>query len=98
MSSHDVRLAEWRDRFAGHRLSGMSVTEWCAAEGIPVNNYYYWRKRVSNPPVSGWMPVTIADDKSAVLTLRVGRVWVDVPSDFDEALLSRVLTTLEARC
>ncbi len=98
MSSHDERVAHWRERFAAHRSSGLSVTDWCASEGIPVNNYYYWRKRVSPPPspaVPGWMSITAADLKSPVLTLHVGRVSVDVAADFDPCLLRRVLATLE---
>jgi hypothetical protein len=99
MSSHDERVANWRARFAAHGSSGLSVTDWCASEGIPVNNYYYWRKRVSlstSASAPGWIPLTPADLKSPVLTLRVGRVSVDVAPDFDPCLLRRVLATLEA--
>jgi putative transposase len=109
MSSSDERLTEWRELLADQRSSGMSVKQWCESEGISENRYYYWRKRLSEPVVSlapasplapRWLPVALNDATpcSPGLTLRVGRVSVDVSSGFNAGLLSSVLNVLEARC
>lgn len=112
MSSCDDRLTEWRGLLVDQRSSGMSVKEWCDSEGISTNTYYYWRKRLScQPPVSfaatlppapRFLPLALDGGAPAspdcCLTLRVGRVSIDVSSDFDAGLLSSVLNVLEARC
>jgi transposase-like protein len=109
MSSCDDRLSEWRELLGDQRSSGMSVKEWCESEGISTNTYYYWRKRLSvasaassapaSPLAPGWLPVTLdeAPSCSSGLTLRVGRVFVDVSRGFDAGLLSSLLNVLEAR-
>jgi hypothetical protein len=107
MSSGVERLVEWRERLNGQRESGMSVKDWCLSEGISTATYYYWRKRSSEdqvvgpaPQSAGWVPVIVSEPVpgSHVLTLRVGRVSVEVASGFDASLLSGVLNVLEARC
>ena len=106
MSSSDERLAEWQELLADQRSSGMSVKGWCESEGICVNTYYYWRKRLvgtsrpASDAVPRWLPVVVNEARSASssVTLRVGRVSIEVASGFDAGLLSSVLGVLEARC
>jgi hypothetical protein len=40
------RLELWRDLLEEKRLSGLSVADWCAKEGVSAFTYYYWRKRI----------------------------------------------------
>src|SRR5580658_1109539 len=110
MSLSDDRIAEWRELLADQRSSGMSVKEWCESEGIREHRYYYWRKRLSEPTVSSapaspaaprWLPVALDSappSSPSLITLRVGRVLVEVSSGFNAGLLSSVLNVLEARC
>ena len=37
----------WEERLARYRTSGLSVARFCATEGVSVNTFYYWTKRVS---------------------------------------------------
>lgn len=109
MSSCDDRLSEWRELLDDQRSSGMSVKEWCESEGISLFRYYYWRKRLSDVSPSSCAPPAVAPrclpvaldearSDSTGLTLRVGRVSVEISSGFDPGLLSSVLNVLEARC
>lgn len=107
MSSGFDRLAEWQERLKDHQESGMSVKDWCLSEGVSTATYYYWRKRAcedqvggSAPQSAGWVPVIVNEPApgSRVLTLRVGRVSVEVASGFDASLLSDVLSVPEGRC
>ncbi len=107
MSSHDDRLTEWRELLEDQRSSNMSVKEWCESEGISTTTYYYWRKRVSVAPAASsapplaprWLPVVLEDATpcSSGLTLRVGRVSMDICAGFDRNLLRATLDVLEAR-
>ncbi len=40
------RMQEWSTRIAECRSSGMSVKTWCKAQGISVQTYYRWEKRI----------------------------------------------------
>lgn len=43
---HKARLAEWKEKVALCRSSGMSVRGWCQEQGIAYKTYYYWEKEV----------------------------------------------------
>jgi len=113
MLSNEERIAEWRELLNDQRSSGLTVIKWCESKGLSENAYYYWRKRIVAPSLPesiskieknteckpGWLAVPLNDSvPSSSLTLRVGRVSIDVSSGFDSSFLSNVLTVLEARC
>ena len=106
MLSYDTRAAEWRLRFDEQRASGLSVSAWCREQGIEKNTFYGWRKRLSeSPTVSAPRFIALAVDRSvkvpppasASLTLRIGRIAVEVASGFDGGLLCDVLDIVEPR-
>jgi hypothetical protein len=37
---------EWEERLAQFRASGLTVARFCAHQGVNVNTFYYWSKRV----------------------------------------------------
>ena len=39
-------LLEWSQRVAECRSSGLSVTRWCAEQGIKPKTYFNWQKKV----------------------------------------------------
>jgi hypothetical protein len=123
------RLELWRDLLEEKRLSGLSVADWCAKEGVSTFTYYYWRKRILSDSAvcapgcgdpAAWgssspqrLPLSMsgadvtnvpstasAQDatRTSPITLRVGRVCIDVGTGFDRGLLGDVLSVLEARC
>jgi hypothetical protein len=111
MTSSQERRAEWRRLIDDQLASGMSVAEWCRVQGISLNSFYYRRKHVisenTDPSVLESSPqriirgidwVSVSEPKEQVLTVRVGRVAIDVPYGFDQRLLRDVLSVLEARC
>ena len=36
----------WEERLRRHRTSGLTVTRFCANEGVSVKAFYYWARRV----------------------------------------------------
>ena len=38
--NNSQNLIEWSERIASCRNSGMSVKDWCQANGIPLSTYY----------------------------------------------------------
>lgn len=37
----------WSERLARFPASGLSVTAFCATEGVSVNSYFYWKRQLS---------------------------------------------------
>lgn len=40
------KLSEWAERVASCRSSGMTVQAWCRKQGIGVQTYYRWQRRL----------------------------------------------------
>jgi hypothetical protein len=100
--ANDDLIAEWRRHFADQQSSGLPVRDWCARSGVSRNRYYYWRRRVSIPPPTAapldWLPITLQEETTdPPVTLRIGKVSIDLRSGFDRGLLCDVLDVLEAR-
>ena len=39
--------------------TGLSITAFCANEGIPKSSYYYWRKKLSKEPGKHFIPLLV---------------------------------------
>ena len=40
---------EWERRLGRFRASGLTVARFCANQGLSVNTFYYWSKRIDKP-------------------------------------------------
>ena len=61
-AKHQAKLEEWQYRIMACRSSGMSVTEWCAQEGVNSKTYYRWEREVLGLLTAQRMtPATAAD-------------------------------------
>ena len=45
-AKHQMQLAEWNDKVAQCRSSGMTVRAWCEREGIGYKTYYRWERQI----------------------------------------------------
>lgn len=41
------------------RETGLSITAFCANEGIPKSSYYYWRKKLNKEPGKLFIPLLV---------------------------------------
>ena len=41
-----IRLNEWAETFKARSSSGMTIEEYCRANGLSINAYYYWLRKV----------------------------------------------------
>lgn len=96
----EQRRVMWRRFLAEQQASGLSVTAWCYQQNIQEGTFYYWRKRLTeSTPSPGPQWVTVSTSGVGTpLTLRVGRVAIEVSAGFDPHLLADVLAVVEARC
>jgi hypothetical protein len=100
------RAARWLAHVEQWRQSGMSKVAYCTAHGLNFSSFRYWLRKSRSapedvpvsPPAIAPLPFTLAP-KAPFIGLLVGnRYALDIPADFNEDTLSRLLAVLEARC
>lgn len=107
-------LDSWRKRLAGFAPSGLSVRRWCDLQGISLNQYYYWNRRLAqadqntpikqNTPAPGWLAVgrleeTPLPSTPGGVSIRIAGAAIELEPGFDPALLRAVVRALAAeRC
>jgi hypothetical protein len=84
-TSHAAKREAWRQRLARHRVSQLSLAEFCRQERVSVKCFYYWKRRLADlaaaaqPPA--FLPVRIAEPRPASLEIELpnqARLWVPV--------------------
>src|SRR5262245_36306078 len=83
--SREATRQLWADRLVRFAATDLSVTAFCTAEGVSVNSFFYWKRRLAAPPctaegepcllpirVTPAAPVEVALPNGAVLRLAPG--------------------------
>ena len=86
--------------------AGSEQSEVHVAHGLNFSSFRYWLRKSRSapvdipvpPPVIVPLPFTLAPKSPSIGLLVGNRYALDIPADFDEATLNRILTVLEARC
>lgn len=101
--SANQRLAEWSERVASCRNSGMGVRKWCEEHGVQEKTYYYWQRKVFNTiteqqaPYFVEVPVERRQHHSQVsVTVRIGNAEADIYSGADQTTMEAVLRLLKS--
>ena len=93
----DVQLREWSEQIEAQQESGMTVTAYCAQNGINIKTYYYHLRKVreqcleSEPAI---VPVAIPRTASDIRIEKNG-LQITLPSDISPGTL---LTLVQALC
>ena len=101
-----ARSAWWQEHVGQWRQSGMSKSGYCATHGLSLNSFRYWLRKSRSasvdvpvlPPAIVPLPFTLALKAPSIGLLVGNRYALDIPADFDEAMLTRLLSVLEPRC
>ena len=106
-------LARWRNLIAQCRACNLTVAEFCRQQNLSRHAYYYWHKRIeeklpadrkTKPAAASFVPLPVAVESlpdAGLITLRLGRVSLDVYENTPEDLLVKTLLALkkvQARC
>ena len=100
------RAARWLAHVEQWRHSGMSKAAYCKAHGLNFSSFRYWLRKSRSasvdvsalPPAIVPLPFTLALKAPSIGLLVGNRYALDIPADFDEATLTRLLSVLEPRC
>jgi len=102
----EQRRQEWEKRIAEYRASGLSVRDWCAANGVKPDRLWYWLRRTRQTletKSTMWVPVELSsvfpgEQGSDGLVVKVGKASIEVRPGFDPDLLSTVVRVLSGIC
>lgn len=62
--SREATRQLWVERLARFPAAELSIAAFCAAEGVSVNSFFYWKRRLADPAV-------VADAEPCFLPVRV---------------------------
>ena len=86
-----VKVRVWRERLLRFDDSGMTISEFCSAEGVSKSSFYAWRQKMGRAGDCGaavserlFEPVTIA--LGAVKIRLPDGTLIEVPSESENAL------------
>ncbi|AUS95635.1 transposase [Clostridium thermosuccinogenes] len=106
----EYRLSQWAQVIQARLDSGQSVKDFCLANGISRNSYFYWQKKLReaackelskteeprNIVPSGWMQLTPkqAQHTKESLNIEINGCHITVNDDTDPELLKKVCRVL----
>ena len=105
----ELSRAEWAEHVERWRVSGKTATGYCEEHGLKLGSLRYWSGRIRRESARAlnetfetraprFAKVRRREGSetsvSAALRLNVGEVQVEVPAEFDEGTLRRVLEVL----
>jgi hypothetical protein len=109
----EYRLAQWAQRLQERSERRQSIQEFCEAEGIARNKYFYWQRKVreatcvgiaristvSRSP-QGWTRLTEVESlaERQGVSIEVGGCRIIATSETDMELLARICSTLQGIC
>ena len=98
-------LLEWSQRISECRSSGMSVTAWCKANGIPLSTYYNQQRKVfeaaksssENNQKAQFTEIHLPQRISTPLaTIRIGDTEADIYPGADEETIRTICLVLKS--
>lgn len=105
MKQVDTRQV-WKARVVAYRASGQSASEWCVAQQLTTRQLWYWLRKFKNieaavTPPSRWVTVNVdkqPEQIETIMLVKVGSAAIEVRPDYNSALLSDIVKTLQAIC
>lgn len=90
----------WSNMVAIFRASGQSVSAWCIEQDVKPHQLRYWlrKEQASINTKTSWLPLDLNEAAlQTSLSIKVGRVTIEVRPGFDPKLLLDVVKTLIAQ-
>lgn len=95
----DVRLREWSAQLEAQQSSGLTVPEWCAANGIKTKSFYYHLRKVREQYIQSAqaiVPVTVPQQQPSEIHIESQKkdLQITLPSDISSDTLIALVKTL----
>lgn len=94
--------AFWTEQIRKQKQSGLSKIGYCRQQGLSKHAFYYWSKKLGSEhrPQNSIVPLGIKLIQThhcgyQPISIRINRFKIDIASDFDPAVLKKLVQTLE---
>ena len=106
-----IRHENWKRMYEDYQNSGMTVKEWCTAQGIPVKTFYYRLKVIRQTLVKEnetqeIVPITARDDESQAnmgstnaddkIHIKGNGIDINLPMNVSPELMSVILREIRS--
>ncbi|SDW80918.1 hypothetical protein SAMN04489725_11576 [Alicyclobacillus hesperidum] len=101
--SQQERRELWHERIATFYDSGLSAVRLCTKHGLKPHQLWYWARRFRDEASHGVIPTFVsvvtedAQTTTAPITLRVGKIEIDVRPGYDSRVLAELVHILVTR-
>jgi len=108
----EYRMSQWTQIIQARADSGQTINDFCQAEGISRNAYFYWLKKLRksackalakkeeplNISPSGWVQLASEPVQQTIemLTIEINGCHITVTAETDHGLLAKVCHTLRS--
>jgi hypothetical protein len=98
MTNKNMSKAEiWRKRLGEQSTSGKSQAKYCAENGIAINTFLYWKRKLSPKPDSIFVKMNGIPERNGTCTLiRAGGVRLILKPVVSEQLANALLAVLRS--
>ncbi|MDQ0062458.1 IS66 family insertion sequence element accessory protein TnpA [Paenibacillus harenae] len=111
MTKKEQRRREWMTRIADYKASGLTMTAWCTANHVTLEQLKYWTRTLkkiaaATDTASGsprFIPVSVSESASSrmsasPLVVQIGHASISLQSGFNPKLLREVVKALSETC
>ena len=97
----------WEQQVMAYKASGKTLLLWCNENNVKAARLRYWireikAKHATTEKVTSWVSVDTTELKMTTkgqhLTVKIGNASIEVNSDFDKELFSKVTEVLVSLC
>ncbi|CAM4245448.1 IS66 family insertion sequence element accessory protein TnpB [Paenibacillus alkaliterrae] len=96
MTKKDQRQLEWSTRIADYKASGLTMTAWCTANQVALEQFKYWKRKLKPiasdmvSPTASFIPISVAESvpphSASSLVVHVGHASITLQKGFDPQL------------
>ena len=103
--TREEHTAQWRDIIEQQEASGLSGAAFCRQHNVSLSCFYYWRRRVKQETLSGFLELRSDPPSSrprpataGILVHMNADVCIELAPDFDSVTLQRAVQVLRDCC
>ena len=100
--NHGNQVALWSERVKACRTSGLTVSQWCTAEKIPMSSYYAWQRTLfqtitqAESVCFAEVPIALPRSEKIMATIRVNDLQVELHASVSAEFIHDLVDALKS--
>ena len=100
--NHGNQIALWSERVKACRTSGLTVSQWCKQENIPLSSYYAWQRKLfqtitqADAVCFAEVPIVLPRSEKIMATIRVNDLQVELHPSASADFISNLVEALKS--